>query len=200
MTDHLAPGSTIPAPDPAVPGHHDVAAATTVTVCVPASAPASAPAAVAVPVTGPATGEASPGAVQQVAHWRQRCEHLEATLSDLRSRLICAQSAHREDVAAIGARLLDEAGHREWCREYDEIIDDLNRDLHQPLPLRMRTYDVTFDLRITIRVPGVPGQDDAREYATEAASRIERAVDQMDDVYTSAPDHPGDFQIDDADL
>ena len=202
MTDHLALGSTITTRDSTVPDHH--AADTTLSGAALTSPSMPTPLATPGSVAGFVSGEALPGVAQEVAqevaHWRQRCERLEATLSDLRARLSCAQNAHRDDVAAIGARLLEEAEQREWCRDYDDIIDDLNRDLHQPLPLRMRTYDVTFDLRITIRVTDVPDEDDARERAAEIASSIERDVDLMDDVHTSTLAHPDDFQIDDANL
>jgi len=55
---------------------------------------------------------------------------------------------YRDDIELIGARLIEEANDRNWCHEFDEIIETLNRSLHQDLPLREREYEVTVSYSV----------------------------------------------------
>jgi hypothetical protein len=69
----------------------------------------------------------------------------------LREEKDAAEERHREDIAAIGSRLIDEATERGWCSQYDEVVDDLNRSLTVTLPDRMRTWRVDVEFRVSAK-------------------------------------------------
>lgn len=86
-----------------------------------------------------------------LARWREAATNLNAELDALKSKhqqtatLLSDRSRqHRSDVEKIGQALIKEANEREWCSQYDDLIDELNTELYEPLPVRMRTYDVTL--------------------------------------------------------
>lgn len=120
---------------------------------------------------------------------------LRRTVADLRARLADAEQAHHGDIAAVGARLLEEAEARNWCSEYDEVVDSLNAVLRVPLPLRVRAWEASFDLRISLRIEQARNEDDARAQAATLADRIERAVYEMDAVTASDVEDSEDFDL-----
>lgn len=69
----------------------------------------------------------------------------------LRARLREAEQRHHADIEAIGERLMREARNRNWCSEYDEIVESLNVSLSVELPVREREYEVAISGYI--RVP-----------------------------------------------
>lgn len=71
------------------------------------------------------------------------------TIESQRSRLTDAIQKHKRDIALIGEALLDTADRREWCDEYDEAVESLNRKLHEKLPTREREYTVTVEITVT---------------------------------------------------
>lgn len=83
--------------------------------------------------------------------------------------------AHRADIAAIGARLLQEASDRGWCGAFDSAIEELNRTLRVGLPGRARNYTVSigglgvFDVTAS-------SQSDADSKAAKAAEAAIRAL------------------------
>lgn len=63
----------------------------------------------------------------------------------LRARLREAEQRHHADIETIGERLIREARNRNWCSEYDEIVQSLNRSISVPLPERERDYEVVIN-------------------------------------------------------
>jgi len=72
------------------------------------------------------------------------------TIDALRTQLNCAQENHREDIERISDRLIEEANDRGWCDTYDQIINQINRNLHVPLRRRERSYCVTQTIELTV--------------------------------------------------
>ena len=56
------------------------------------------------------------------------------------------EAAAVKAIQIIGDRLIQESNDRNWCNEFDEIIDDVNRALPGwlQLPVREREYEVTW--------------------------------------------------------
>jgi hypothetical protein len=113
---------------------------------------------------------------------------------DLRSRLNEAQRHHRADIAVIGERLLSEAEDRQWCGEYDEIVEKLNSCLHVELQVRKRDYTVRVSVQVDVSVSAAD-EDEARDMAQRIARRAESAVDSTDGVATSEWDSSYDYEI-----
>ena len=80
----------------------------------------------------------------------------------LRRELADARNKHIKDIEIIGEALLREAERRNWCSEYDEVVDNINARLSVPLPERNqeRSYTVTWTETYTVTVP--------RSYMTDA--------------------------------
>lgn len=57
-------------------------------------------------------------------------------------------------IQIIGDRLIQESEDRQWCSEFDEIIDDVNRALPGwlQLPVREREYEVSWTETYTLTV------------------------------------------------
>lgn len=87
------------------------------------------------------------GAEQAVGVQRTRAEAAERAVE-------VVQEAHRGDIALIGATLLEEADEREWCDEYDRVINGMNEGLNIKLPIRLRQFTVsarvTFEQDFTV--------------------------------------------------
>ena len=79
------------------------------------------------------------------------------------------------------------------------MIDSLNAVLRVELPLRSRTWEATFDLRISVRIERATHEDDARDQAAAIADRIERAVYEMDAVTASDRDDLDEFHLTETD-
>lgn len=71
-------------------------------------------------------------------------ERLEAALAE-------SERLHRQDIEHIGAKMIAEANRRDWCEIYDDVVDDLNNQLHVELPVREHDYSVelTYQVRVT---------------------------------------------------
>lgn len=76
---------------------------------------------------------------------------LTAQVATVREQKRAAEQAHENDIALIGERLQAEAEQRNWCSEYDDVVEGLNRSLTKPLPVRSRTY--TGNVSGYIRIP-----------------------------------------------
>jgi hypothetical protein len=114
--------------------------------------------------------------------------------NDLRTRLDVSRRQHREDIATIGERLLSEAEDRDWCGEYDSIVEELNAALTVELPVRKRDYTVRVSVQVDISVTAAD-EDEARDLAQQIARRAESAVDSTDGVATSEWDRSYDYDI-----
>lgn len=85
-----------------------------------------------------------------VAHYAQ-----EARFSDAwRDKYDQARDEAQRAISAIGERLITESNDRNWCSEFDEIIDDVNGNLPGwlQLPTREREYEVRWTETYTITV------------------------------------------------
>lgn len=91
-------------------------------------------------------------------------------------------------IETIGQRLIDEAEKRNWCSEFDEIIDEVNAALPGPfqLPTREREYNVSWSETYTITV---------QRHATVTARSEENACDSASELYSGEAD---DYEIRDA--
>lgn len=79
-------------------------------------------------------------------YYLRRFELADSTLADWERELLGdVTDAHRADIAAIGARLLQEASDRGWCGAFDSAIEQLNQTLTVKLPGRARNYHVSID-------------------------------------------------------
>lgn len=110
--------------------------------------------------------------------------------SSLRAQLDRALSAHRADIATIGESLISEANDREWCSEYDEIVDKINRSLTVELPLREREHTVTVTVTLEITVMA-RDEDHAHTLAQEIAGNVETYADRQAGTYSRI----GDYEI-----
>lgn len=103
----------------------------------------------------------------EVVGLEAQIERLSDTLATVRETLRQSEQRHRDDIALIGERLIEEAESRNWCSEFDHIVDDLNSSLHVELPLR--EHEFTVEAQITVRV-SVTARDESA--AKDAAADI----------------------------
>lgn len=110
-----------------------------------------------------------------IAEYDQRLSSITGTLDQARLN-------HRRDIELIGETLLEQAERRDWCGEYDQVVDGLNRRLNIDLPTRDRDYDVRVVVTITVN-----------------ASSEDRASDQVDSEIRRLRDR-GEVNISDWDI
>lgn len=134
----------------------------------------------------------------QVQDLRREVDRLRSTITELRGELDVAGQAHRDDIAAIGRALLREAEDRDWCDDFDRFVVDLNEQLSVALPERVRAWDVSFDLRVTVHIPHARNADEARERAAELASDIEDAVQALPHITAADAEDGDDFSVTEA--
>lgn len=72
-----------------------------------------------------------------------------------------ATPEHEKDVALVGERLLAEATERNWCIEFDCMLDDLNEALTVRLPTRRKPFKVraVFTVAMTTEVEAISDAD-----------------------------------------
>lgn len=77
-----------------------------------------------------------------VAHYAHEANHVDAWVK----RYDTARDEAQRAIAMIGERLIQESNDRNWCSEFDEIIDDVNGNLPSwlSLPTRARDYTVSW--------------------------------------------------------
>lgn len=97
-------------------------------------------AAIAIAVAERRTREATDDRLDGV---RQQLQVAQAEIGNARRK-------HEADIEAIGDTLIEEAESRNWCSDYDEVIDNLNPNLH--IALRERKKDFTVRTRVTYYV------------------------------------------------
>ena len=112
---------------------------------------------------------------------RASLEFKETERANLADTLRRTREMHRADIDAIGERLMKEAERRDWCAEYDTIIDELNVGLNVELPTRERSYTVTATVRVEITLDA-RDEDHARSIAGSIADDLERLLDAEDQV------------------
>ncbi|MEU7906401.1 hypothetical protein [Actinoplanes sp. NPDC049118] len=117
-----------------------------------------------------------------------------AAVEQQRQRADAAEQRHRDDIARIGERLIQEADDRGWCRVYDRVIDELNEDLTIELPLRERVFDVTTTIELRIRVTAT-SEEAARGLAEDLVRTAESRLDAMSSI-TAFPQAADNYEVD----
>lgn len=128
---------------------------------------------------------------------RERVASMAARIDDYASRLAESQRRHRSDIAIIGEALMSEANERDWCNEYDEIIDALNERVSYELPTRKRDYQVAVQATVYISVEA-KDDEEARDKANDVARELESYVDRYEGVSTSHWDSEYDYRVEEA--
>lgn len=75
-----------------------------------------------------------------------------AMIDRLNTSITSAHARHLADIEHIGETLIEEANRRDWCKDYDDIVDEMNRSLNTPLPTRNKDYQVTVSVTYDITV------------------------------------------------
>ena len=57
---------------------------------------------------------------------------------------------HIEDIQTIGDRLIEESNERNWCEEFDDIIEQVNQKMHIPLAPRKQDFEVTVYVTVSV--------------------------------------------------
>jgi hypothetical protein len=109
----------------------------------------------------------------------------QAQAEQLRRDVADAERRHRDDIAVIGERLIQEANDRDWCQTYDDIVDELNEKLTFELPLRERDFTVTALVELRLAVTAT-SEEHARDLAEDHVEQAEKQLDAMDSI-TSYP-------------
>lgn len=107
-----------------------------------------------------------------VSDLRSQVAAREAEVENLTHRLGLARRHHQEDITLIGEKLMYEAEQRDWCSEYDDVVEGLNNSLHIELPTRSRDVDVNYSVTLTVTLNrsttvSVSGGDDPRDVAND---------------------------------
>lgn len=106
--------------------------------------------------------------IQEKTTLELRVETAERLERQVRAELERAKATHKQDIERIGERLLEEAESRDWCGDYDEIIDGLNGRLTVRLPERTKRWVALVDVTLRVRVEVDATNEDT---ADEAARR-----------------------------
>lgn len=113
-----------------------------------------------------------------------------STIEMLRREVDTVKECHRADIELISQHLLDEAEDRDWCEQFDDFVESINRKLHIELTPRATEHDVEFVLRFTVQVTA-RDMEEATEQAWEFAKRVERYADGIDET-----DHNSTLELD----
>lgn len=87
-------------------------------------------------------------------------------LDELRNELQLARIRHEDDIRRISDAINEEANRRKWCEDFDEFVETLNADLHMPLKVREREFEVTMEIREVVSIMVTATSE---EHAHEAA-------------------------------
>jgi len=69
-----------------------------------------------------------------------------------------------------------EANDRGWCREYDTIMDDLNRSLTVELPHRQTDYTITYDITVSVS-RSASGRDSDDAFGSDTGPTTQDIID-----------------------
>lgn len=108
---------------------------------------------------------------------------LRTMYSNINTQLNVVRNNYSSDIEKIGQRLISEADDRGWCSVYDDVINDLNRELHMELPLRERTFkfQAKYTVYVDVEVEGTD-YDDALEEAQEIVEERLNEIEGVDDI------------------
>ncbi len=115
----------------------------------------------------------------------------------LRQQAQEAAQRHRNDITLIGEKLIQEANERQWCREYDRFVEELNDDLERALPLRERDFEITVAVELRVDVTAT-NEDHARELAQEIVDEAASSLNNRA-ALTAYPEAPYDYEVEQSD-
>src|SRR5262245_15810712 len=100
---------------------------------------------------------------------------LTAQLEAAQHRLVERIRLHEQDIRIIGDRLVQEAEDREWCDTYDDVVGEMNQQLHVELPTRhiWQEFQATASLRVKVHPNHRSARSDARAMVVEELSRLD---------------------------
>jgi hypothetical protein len=122
----------------------------------------------------------------------------------LRAELIALQDRYDSDLRTISSIMQDEAENRDWCGEYEQVIDRINRNIHGELEgNREREYyvdftgtvPVSFTGRVSVTVPYGSDSDAIYEAARESISN--EGVRYLSDTLDSSEAQWSEVDLDD---
>jgi len=86
----------------------------------------------------------------QITQYQQQVQSFQSRIATLEQEARERRVQHERDILIVGDRLNQEAEDRDWCEDYDDIVDALNARLTVKLPLRDRTETYTVTIRATM--------------------------------------------------
>lgn len=127
-----------------------------------------------------------------VAEKQAYIDEIDRINGNLHNTITGLRHVHDEDIAIIGKVLLDEAEKRDWCDEFDTIIDEVNNRLDHPLPTRTRIYRVHYAYALSYRVSS------SAEVRASSEAEARRALEEDPADYCASPgDIVNDLDVDD---
>lgn len=90
----------------------------------------------------------------------------EAEAERLAQELQVSRERHASDIETISDGMIAEANRRDWCEDYDRIVERFNESLNVPMTHRQTTqdYDVTMTVSVTVTYSGNHrNEDDAAD-------------------------------------
>jgi len=102
---------------------------------------------------------------------------------------------HGHDIAVIRNRLVEEAEKRDWCSEFDDIIEDVNRQLNVEMDPRERDFYLT----VSFTVSGSASTSVRAASLDEAVEILKDSAEdyiEIDDAVIEAANYGG-FEVDD---
>jgi uncharacterized protein YdiU (UPF0061 family) len=121
---------------------------------------------------------------ETIAKLQEQLTRTERAYNESLGHLRNARERHATDILTIGQKLIEEANDRDWCEEYDTIVEELNGDLHITLPVREREFTVEVSVVLTITV-SAQDADSAESSARLIAGDVEEACDNFDGVISA---------------
>lgn len=104
-------------------------------------------------------------------------EDLNRQLTQARQATQEARDAHQRDIDRIGERLMEEAERRDWCSEYDSIVDQINSNLSYELPVRSKDWAITYTVPVTVTVYASGRDAEAAEDSIDASEIKEKMIE-----------------------
>jgi hypothetical protein len=139
---------------------------------------------------------------EEVVTLREQVASLEARVASLDTDLATIRGHYSSDLDTIGRIMSDEADSRDWCDEYESVMQRINRDIHGNIETYHREVDylvtITGDLsgtwsrQITVTAPR-GADDDAIAEAVE--NYLESHNNYAHNIETEI-EHPGDSRDD----
>lgn len=95
---------------------------------------------------------------------------LEQQVADLQREALEREAQMRKDFETVGAALHHEADNRDWCRDYDHFVENVNNQLITGLRLPVRNHvsdDATITVTLTLRHCSIEAEPEEGQSADE---------------------------------